>query len=592
MSKSPVASKASRRSARSAHSRSDGPRDYTQIAIAYAEDAIDDTHNREHGKWIRLAAKRFWKDLKRAQSKRQPFLYSAPHAHRHCAFIEQLPHVEGKWETDTIVLHASHVFFVAQLFGFRNPDGHRRFTTAIYACARKNAKSTVASGILLSCLCLEDEPGAQVISAATTGSQARIVFNVAKRMVEMQQDLQEVFDLEAHANAISRFEIGGLFKPINAKASTQDGLNPSHISLDEIHAHKTHDLLNVIRGAAGARNSPLYLYTTTEGYETPGPWPEIRGLMQSVLLGTVEAEYLLGLYYAVDDEDSDFDERAWRKANPLMDVNPIILRECRKLAIEAKNMPGTLSEFRIKRLNRPAASAKSWTNLTKWRRGAIKVDLEKMVGETCWGSFDLAATTDMVAWRLLWRIDEIYYTWGRFWVPADAVAQRTERKSVNYQGWVDAGFVTMCEGASIDYGQIKRDVLHDIERFGPRIIAYDPWNATQFVNELVDEGVPLAEAGKEPEGLMQFIQGARSYSPAMKECEAVYMSGRLHHGGDPVLTWNMANVVPSYDANLNVRPNKLRSPDKIDGAAALFMTFGAAILNVETGDPFASVVVV
>jgi phage terminase large subunit-like protein len=316
VSKSLVRKKLNRLSENCANLRSSG--DYVSIAIAYAEDAIEDTGHRRYGKWVRLACRRFIKDLKRSQGKKPPFLFSPGQANRPCAFLEQLPHVEGKWETDTIVLHPAHCFFVVNLFGFRGHDVNRRFTTALLAVARKNAKSTLAAGIMLYCLCFENEQGAQVLSAATTGQQARIVFNVAKRMCEKEQDLCSEFDLEVFANAVARYEIGGIFKPINSKASTQDGLNPSHVSLDEIHAHKTHDLLNVIRQAAGARESPLYLYTTTEGFETPGPWPEIRNFAQNVLSGIVDADHMLALYYAIDEEDDDFDESKWCKANPLI----------------------------------------------------------------------------------------------------------------------------------------------------------------------------------------------------------------------------------------------------------------------------------
>ncbi len=206
-----------------------------------------------------------------------------------------------------------------------------------------------------------------------------------------------------------------------------------------------------------------------------------------------------------------------------------------------------------------------------------------MKGAKCWAALDLASTTDMVAWRLLWLLEKTYYTWGRFWVPAEAVAHRTERKSVNYAGWVEAGFVSQCDGATIDYGVIKRDVLGDIQRFNPSMIAYDPWNASQLINDLIEEGVPAATPD-DPHGLTQFIQGPKSYSPAMKLCETAYLNGNLRYGGDPVLTWHMANVVPRYDVNANVAPNKLRSPDKIDGACALFMAFGCAALPDDEGD--------
>src|SRR5690606_250720 len=142
--------------------------------------------------------------------------------------------------------------------------------------------------------------GPQVITAATTGQQARIVFKVAKTMVEKTADLREAFGLEPMANAIASYHNGGTFKPINAKASTQDGLNPSCSILDELHAHKNHDLLNVLKSAAGARKNPLFLYLTTEGYDSPGPWAEEREFAKKVLRGLVEADHYLCLYFAVD----------------------------------------------------------------------------------------------------------------------------------------------------------------------------------------------------------------------------------------------------------------------------------------------------
>lgn len=516
-----------------------------------------------------MAARRFLRDLERSLGKRPPFYFSARRANAHCEFIEQLPHVEGEWETDTIRLEPSQIFFVVQLFGFRNLAGGRRFTEALFAVARKNAKSTLAAAILLSCYCLERENGPQLITAATTGSQARVVFNIAKRMVEKLEALREAFDLEAFANAIVRAEVGGTFKPINSKASTQDGLNPTHVELDEIHAHKTPDLLNVLRSASGARGNPLFLYTTTEGYPNAGPWNELRNFARMVLQRLFRADHFLAIIYALDDDDpegSEFDPRKWIKANPLLESNPLLLAEIKKLAVNARAMPSQHAEFLIKRCNREAASASAWVNLSKWRKCGGAVDLERLAGAPCWGSFDLASTTDMAAWRLLWHFEDLWWTWGRYWVPEDAVRIRTERKSVPYAGWIKGGYVTQIEGDVIDYAVIRRDILEDFGRFGPEKIGFDPWNATSLANELLNDGLPLE----------QFIQGPRSYNAAMKSTELAYTSGRLRHGGNPVLTWNVANVVPRRDANMNLAPDRKRSADKIDGACCLFMDFGIA----------------
>lgn len=548
------------------------PPDHVSVAIAYAEEAVEDRRGKRFGKWIRLAAARFLKDLKRAQRKKKPpFYWSPEQANRACGFIEELPHVEGKWATPEIRLEPSQVFFVAQLFGFRNLNGGRRFTTALFAISRKNAKSTLAAAIMLYVMCCEPENGPQIFAAGTTGDQARIVWSVAKRMVEKTSDIREGFGLEPFANTIVRHQNGGVFKPINAKASTQDGLNPSALCFDELHAQKTHDLLNVLMSAAGARTNPLFLYTTTEGYETPGPWPETREFAKQILLGVLEAEHFLAIYYAVDEKDDDFDELVWVKANPLIEGNPILLSAIRKEAIEAKAMPGRLAEFRIKRLNRQASGASGWINLYKWRRCSGAVNLDELVGAECWGSLDLASTTDMGAWRLLWRKSGRYYTWGRFWVPEDAVKQRTARGTVPYASWIAAGLLTQTEGDVIDYDVIRESVKTDCTRFGPLEIAFDPWNATQLATQLLSDGLPM----------VQFIQGPKSYHPAMQALEREYLSGNLNHGGDPILQWNAANLVARKDANLNMAPDRKRSTEKIDGMAALLMAMGRATVGDE-----------
>ena len=521
-----------------------------------------------HGKWIRLAARRYVGDRKRAAAKGGPFKFSHVDAADACEFIEKLPHVEGRWDTATIVLHPAHVFFIVNLFGFRNHNGTRRFTSALLCIGRKNAKSTISAAILLYCLCCENEPGPQVLSAATTGDQARKIFDPAKAMCEQTADLREAFGLEVFSKSIANWRMAGSFKPINAKASTQDGLNPSHIGLDEIHAHKTHDLLNVLRSASGARKNMLWLYTTTEGYEGAGPWPELRHFAKQTLDQVIEADHFLALIFQVDDGDADFDESKWVKANPLIEVNPELLIAIQKHAVEAKQMPGQMAEFQIKRLNRQAAGANTWIDIERWKRCGGAVDLEMLRGKPCWGGLDLASTRDLCSFRLVWRVGEIYYTWGKRWVPAWAVAQRTERGTVRYDAWVRAGLITQTEGDVTDYAVIERDVIELANRFSVREIAFDRWNSTDLVNRLQAAQLPMVE----------FRQGAKSYNPPMQDLERVYIAGNLCHGGDPVLAWCASNLVPRRDENLNLAPDKKRSADKIDDMSALLMAWGRAIV--------------
>lgn len=556
-------------------------RDYIKIAIGYAKKAVADKDRKHFGKWVRLAAQRFLDDLDRAKDKDNLFYFDNREATKACGFIEQLPHVEGVWETENVVLHPSHVLFVVQLFGFRNRDGTRRFTTALFAVGRKNAKSFLCSAVLLYCFCCENENGPQVVSAATTGQQARIIFNVAKRIVEKLKHLRDHYTLEPFANAIARYEVGGTFKPINAKASTQDGLNPSHVGIDEIHAHKNHDLLNVLKSAAGARRNPLFLYTTTEGYESPGPWGEIRHFSKQLLEGSVEADHFLVLYYALDDEnvsegikaDDDFDESKWIKANPLMEVNPLLLKEIRKEAIEAKQMPGRHAEFKIKRLNRPSSASGGWINLVKWKACNGDVDLDWLKQYPCYGGLDLASTQDLTSFRLVWDVDGIYYTHGWRFVPDVAVGYRTTRGLVPYQAWVQSGRLIVAGDEIVDYDMVEQCVRDACKNFDVQSINYDRWNAAQLANKLIEDDIPMRE----------FIQGTKSYHPAMKALEEHYISGKVAHGNDPVLNWCASNIVAKTDQNMNTAPDKKKSSDKIDDLVALLMAIGGIISDEESG---------
>lgn len=544
------------------------PRDYVAIAIAYAEAARDDRKGQRYGHLIRCAARRFLNDLKRAARKRAPFRFDVWHATDACDFIEKLPHVEGVWETPEIVLDPSQVFFVVNLFGFRDLDGGRRFTSALFAVARKNAKSTLAAAILLYCLCCEDEPGAQILSAATTNDQARKIWDPARRMVEKTGDLREAFGLQAWAKSIARADTGGSFKAINSKASTQDGLNPSHTGIDEVHAHKTADLINVLTSAAGARRWPLWLYTTTEGYISAGPWSELRHFARQVLEGVLEADHFLFVFYAIDDDDDEFNPACWIKANPLIEVNPVLAAAIRKEAIDAKAMPGKLAEFRIKRLNRQSASAGALIDIRKWKRCDGPIDLDWLAQFPCYGGLDLSSTRDLASWRLVWKIENDWYTWGRRWVPAEAVKSRTARGAKAYAGWVAAGLIAECDGDTVDYAMIEAAIRVDFARFKIQQIAFDSWNAQDISNRLIADRFPL----------VAFIQGPKSYHPAMQEVERAYLQRRLHMGEDPVLLWCASNLVPRYDANLNMAPDKKKSPDKIDDMSALYMGVGIAMV--------------
>ena len=551
---------------------------FTERAIKYAEDAQT---SKKHGKWSRLACARYLNDLKRAKKKDCEFYFSDWHAKDVCEFIEKIPHIEGTWETKELKLHESQIFFLVNIFGFRKKsDDTRRFSNALWASGRKNGKSTLAAPIGLYCQIEEGENGAQIISAAPTGKQARIVFEYAKRMVKSEKDLAEYYNLETYANSIVGMGNGSSFKPVNAKADTLDGLNPHCVIIDEVHAHQNGDLINVLKSAAGARANPLFLFVTTEGYiKGDSPWPERRMYLHQILSGAKTGDHFFGIIFAIDEGDDEFDEDCWIKANPIMEVNPILLKSIKEDAEEAKSIPSNMAEFRIKRLNRPSAAADSHIDLHKWNEVKDNKTLNELEGHPCWLSLDMSATRDLTSLRGLWLVDGHYYTHGWRFLPENGINQQTAQGGNIYQSWIEQGLLIETKGNTINHKTVIEHIVDFNNRFNPIAIASDPWNATEIIRVLKDEYFINVEP---------FRQGAESYHPAIKKFDETYYSNKLHHGQDPILEWCASNLVMRYNSNMNQSPDKRNSANKIDDIVTLLMCFGIS-LNYEPSATFEEV---
>lgn len=559
---------------------------YTCAAIAFAREACADSARARHGERVRAAAARFLREIDTID---RGWHFDDRYARHACEFIEQMPHVEGVWPFPTVQLEPFQSFMLVQLFGFRKDspmrgatirlDGRgepfrpRRVTSFLFACGRKNAKSTLGSGIGLYIQAFEPEPGQQLFSAATNFRQALAIFNVAKKMVERCRDLRERIGLQVFSKRISRPSAGSEFEPLHAKASTKDGLNPSCCLIDEVHAHPDGALISVLTSAAGARVAPLFAYFTTEGYLSRGPWAEIRGFADAVFSGAVTADHFLPVIFSVDKDDEDFAEDSWVKANPLMLTNPHLHDAVAREAIEAKGMPSKLAEFRVKRLNRPSNPADSWVDMGKWLAcDQSPVTLDDFRGLAVYGGLDMSSTCDLAAFQIVAEHPErglIIKGWK--WVPGAAVAARLARGSVPYSGWVESGWLEEIEGDVIDQRRIRDKVIEIAAEINMLKLFVDPWNTKQTSGELLEAGVIVEE----------FVQGPKSYHPVMRRFEELYITGKVCGGGDPVLNWCIGNLIARRDVNLNMAPDKRRAPDKIDAGVATLMAMAGIIDNVE-----------
>lgn len=532
-------------------------RDYSAIAKTYAKDVIAGRIGA--CKWVKFACRRFLQDVK--DGKKKGWTFDETEVWSVCNFIEQLPHVEGRWETPTITLEPWQIFILANVFGFRYPDGRRRFDTAYIEVARKNAKSTLTSGVSLYCLTMEGEVGPQVKIAATTNSQARIVFDVAKKMAEKTPALIDACELEPLANAVVSHLNGGSMQPINAKASTQDGLNPHLSVIDELHAHKSRALFDVLKSARGARKNPLSWYITTAGYNTQGVAYEQRQLVEKILEGVLPGDHYFGMVFTLDEGDDPFDESVWIKANPNLGIS-VQLHEFRNYALEAKNSIASLAEFKTKRLNMWLNAVGAWLSVEHWDKCADPtLSLEDFEGQDCWIGVDMSDKDDITAVVLMFERDGMPVIFERFYLPRLQVEVKAQTVGAHYAVWAAEGHLTLTEGDWISRDTIKADLRGDLERFNVLSVVFDQHSGAQAIAE---------ELQDECEKVVIMPKTAKNFTAPATEFEARIKNNKLRHRGSPVMRWMVSNVVVERRVDKSLLPKKpsAMSPLKIDGIDA------------------------
>jgi phage terminase large subunit-like protein len=563
------------------------PRDYAAIALGYVNDVI--AGRIPACNWAIKACERQLANLAIQETPDFPYRYESGLGTRVCRMMELLPHIKGRWKTPTIRLEAWQIFILMTVFSWvwataaaadpelREKDGMRRFRTAYTEVARKNAKSTLSAGVGLYMLGPDGEEGAECYSSATTRDQARIVFDVARAMARRTPAFCDRFGVEVGTHALVVPESESLFKALSSEDNSLDGLNPHFASVDELHAHKTRGVYDVLETATGARRQALLWAITTAGTNRAGVCYEVRTYLTKILDQKATDETFFGIIYTIDDGDDWTDPRAWVKANPNYGVSVFpddIARLCRK----AQELPSAQPNFLTKRLNVWVNADSPWLDMRRWDKCADpKLELDQFEGEECFIALDLASNIDIAAKLMLFRRTVVektktgeddprthYYAFGRFYLPEDVLE---ESDNSQYKGWQSSGRIIATDGNIIDQNLIQDDLRLDAERFQIREVAYDPFQATKFATEMLDEGFPMVEMGAT----------VKNFSSPMKEIEALVKAGRFHHDGDPVLGWMMSNVVCHVDRKDNVFPVKQTAKNKIDGAVAAIMAMGRAM---------------
>jgi phage terminase large subunit-like protein len=538
----------------------DADRDYVRISIQYAKDVV--AERQVACRYVKLACKRYLSDLKRVDIELRPKKVVSI-----CKFIEKLKHIKGKWARTHIVLEAWQIFILANVFGFYwVGTNRRRFRSTHLEVPRKNAKSTLTSGVGLYGTALDGEHGAEVYSAATTRDQARIVFADAQKMVKNNEEVRDRAGLAATAHAIVAEDMGGVFKALSSDANSLDGLNVHYALIDEFHAHKTSDLLDVMDTATGSRDNPLIWVITTAGSDIGRPCYDRRGAAIEILEGRVNdegADSMFALIYTIDEGDDWKEESSWIKANPNYGVS-VNAADMKIKAKAAQQSPVKRAAFLTKHLNVWVNSAQSWMSPDSWSVLANKdIDWDEFGPDPCWIGVDLASRRDIGAIQLLFRRELRWYTFGRYYVPA---ARVEEDGNSMYRAWAETGELTIMDGDTIDQEMIKSDLVEFCSKYDVQNIAYDPFQAAKLVNELNEMDLPTIE----------IRQTFLVLSEPMKELDSAVASGGLEHDGNGCMAWMMANVVAKPDDRDNIRPVKETAKKKIDGPVALIMAMAVA----------------
>lgn len=539
---------------------------HAEVATQYAQDVVDGKI--PNCKWVKLACKRHLSDLKASTSKDYPYEFDHNKGSRPCKFIELLPHVAGKWANrkELIRLEPWQCFIVCSLFGWvKKSDGYRRFKRAYCCIPRKNAKSTLAAGLALYCLVMDDEYGAQVYSGATSRDQAAFVFNPAKEMAAKTEALIKRFGVEVNADSITVLKTNSRFTRLIG--NPPDGSSPSFCACDEYHEHLDSRLHDTMTSGMGARDQPLMFVITTAGFDTSGPCYLLQKDMEKMLEGIVDAPTRFAIIYTVDDDTDWTSEDALIMANPNWGVSvnsedALAEQQEAIVATEKQNL------FKTKKLNIWCFARNGFFNVEKWNQCADPtLKIEDFAGQPCVKGLDLASQIDLAADVTVFQkmiedpatlVSEMhYYVFPKFYIPEATVALPTNQ---HYQKWVHDGHLISTPGDEIALAYVKNNIVGDIAEFDVRELAYDKAQGTYMKQEITEEtGV---------EGV-EIPQNASTLNIPMKWLQAMINSGRIHHNGNPVMTWCISNVVSREDANENDFPRKERPESKIDGVSAL-----------------------
>lgn len=502
-----------------------------------------------------------------------------------------MTHTQGKWAGKPLNPDPWQVAYIlAPVFGWVRDDpdeGTVRIVRKLYVeVSRRNGKTTLSGGIALYLTAADQEPGAQVYAAATNERQARYLFDPVKLIAARSPKLSKY--LTVGVSAITHKASGSKFAVVSSAADALHGASVHGAVVDELHVHKTPDLLEVLETGTGSRRQPLIaIITTADDGRTDSIYARRREYIEQLANEAFEDHATYGVVWAADKDAIDrgeldpFSEEAQRQANPGYGVSPSAAY-LKNAANEAKNSPADLAKYLRLHLGIRTNQSERFITMDVWdaNSGEISPDID---GRDAYGGMDLGKTSDLtsVCWVIPREGGQRFDVLWRHWLPQEALREFDKRTAGMGTTWVAEGLITLTPGNVADHSRIKADILKDLARFNVVDFAYDPYHATQLVTDLMEEGAPMSP----------MRQGYYTMSPALTEFARVLGQAkdegepRFIHGGNPLMRWQIDNLAVETDASGNVKPNKKERHRKIDGVVAAIMALDRALRHIDDETP-------
>lgn len=478
---------------------------------------------------------------------------------------------KGKWAGEPIDLLLFQKAKLQAIFGIVDRETElRKYKEVFDLRGRKNGKSVENSAIALYLLVMDKEKGAEIYSAATVMAQAKRVWEESRNMVEQSKELSEVVKGRVFPSPELYIpEFKSIYKPLSKNVSTFDGLNASASTIDEVHA-LPRQIYDVLKQSMSTREQPLLSMITTSGFVREGLFDDTYSYAKKVVDGSVEDDHFFALLYELDNEEEMYDEKAWIKSNPAIDV--IKSREDLRENVERmKSDVNFASTVKVKDFNLIDVEEKAWLTFNQLNNEQV-VDTSKYNGQVAIGGLDLSRTGDLTSFTTLFYDKDLdkFVAETMYWIPEKKFEEMKHSK-IPYRQWVDRGLIRVCEGNIIDYQDISHYIYQEmaIDRDITYLrIHYDAYSATYLIKD-------LESLGFGPSCLQRTQQGYKTLSIPMQEMELFLEEDKLIYNNNPVTKWCLSNVELAQDRNGNYMPKKINKTKerKIDGASTILNCF-------------------